>query len=119
RREQRVVSITRVRRFSATSFRSRATSSRRTLVVVGRVARPRTIAHPSKHWHNREMDYLNVATYKFCTLSELKSRRERLRQLCEQLALRGTILLATEGINLFVAGQRPGIDELLDALQTD
>lgn len=65
------------------------------------------------------MEYLNIATYKFCTLTDLKSRRESLRQLCEQVALRGTILLATEGINLFVAGERPSVEKLLEILEAD
>jgi RluA family pseudouridine synthase len=42
-----------------------------------------------------------------------------LRELCQQLALRGTILLAEEGINLFVAGTPDSIAALVDTLQGD
>jgi len=59
----------------------------------------------------------NIAAYKFATLSELKPLRERLLALCKPAGLKGTILLSTEGINLFVAGERSGIDQLLSALR--
>ena len=58
----------------------------------------------------------NIAAYKFAELSDLKNLRERLRSFCQERSLRGSILLSTEGINLFVAGDRPGIDELLAEL---
>ena len=65
------------------------------------------------------MERVNLATYKFARLSGLKQRRERLREICRTLGLRGTILLAEAGINLFVAGLRPKVDQLLDHLQAD
>ncbi len=55
----------------------------------------------------------NIAAYKFAPLGELKPLRERLLQNCKAWGLKGTILLSTEGINLFVAGPREAIDELL------
>ena len=55
----------------------------------------------------------NIAAYKFAPLPDLKPLREELLTLCKTRGLRGTILLSTEGINLFVAGDRGGIDALL------
>jgi len=62
---------------------------------------------------------VNIAAYKFVPLADLPARRKELKQLCGRLALRGTILLSPEGINLFVAGSRESIDELLNHLRAD
>jgi UPF0176 protein len=62
---------------------------------------------------------LNVAAYKFVRLTNLVERRDRLRALCRELDLRGTILLSEEGINLFVAGEPPAARQLLESIQAD
>ena len=59
----------------------------------------------------------NISAYRFAPLRNLKSLRDQLITECKQWRLKGTILLSTEGINLFVAGDRPQIDSLLDALR--
>lgn len=64
-------------------------------------------------------DVLNVAAYKFTPLTKLAARRERLRPFCLELGLRGTILLSPEGINLFVAGTRNAVEQLIKALEAD
>lgn len=61
---------------------------------------------------------VNIAAYKFVPLDHLHERRELLRKLCCDTGLKGTILLTPEGINLFVAGQRAGVDRLLDELRS-
>lgn len=58
----------------------------------------------------------NIAAYRFAELSDLKTLRERLIGLCRKQSLKGTILLSTEGINLFVAGSADGIEALLAEL---
>lgn len=60
----------------------------------------------------------NIAAYKFATLTDLKGLRASLTQLCRDRALKGTILLSTEGVNLFVAGAEPDIEHLLAALRS-
>ncbi len=60
---------------------------------------------------------INIAAYKFAALTELKSLRERLTALCKEWGLRGTILLSTEGVNLFVAGGRSEVETLLAELR--
>ena len=60
----------------------------------------------------------NIAAYKFASLQDLKPLRERLTGLCRGWNLKGTILLSTEGINLFVAGPRAQIDLLLEELKS-
>jgi len=56
---------------------------------------------------------VNIAAYHFADLKNLSELRSDLHNLCDERNLRGTILLAPEGINMFVAGRREGIDALL------
>lgn len=61
---------------------------------------------------------INISAYRFAALDDLKSLRDRLVAVCRAGGLKGTILLSTEGINLFVAGLEPEIDKLLQLLHT-
>ncbi|MBX3741876.1 MAG: sulfurtransferase [Akkermansiaceae bacterium] len=60
----------------------------------------------------------NIAAYRFAPLSGLKELRERLIADCKAWGLKGTILLSTEGINLFVAGAGDSIERLMGLLRT-
>jgi UPF0176 protein len=61
-----------------------------------------------------------VATfYHFIDLPEYAAWQQPLKELCEELELKGTILLAQEGINSTIAGKREAIDQLLDHLRND
>lgn len=61
-----------------------------------------------------------VATfYKFAVLEDYVQMRETLLPFCQQHNLRGTILLALEGINATVAGSREDIDSLKTLLWSD
>ncbi|MDX1962059.1 MAG: sulfurtransferase [Pirellulales bacterium] len=62
--------------------------------------------------------FTNIAAYQFAALADLKPLRAELQNLCRQHELRGTILLAPEGINLFVAGKPPAIEHLLARLKS-
>ena len=59
----------------------------------------------------------NISTYRFAELTGLKDLRESLITDCKAWGLKGTILLSTEGINLFVAGAAESIDLLLAKLR--
>jgi RluA family pseudouridine synthase len=59
----------------------------------------------------------NISAYQFTPLQNLKVLRAQLLQDCRRWGLKGTILLAPEGINLFVAGPRAAVDELLAQLK--
>jgi hypothetical protein len=59
----------------------------------------------------------NYAAYQFTPLGELKALRERVFAYCRERRLLGTILLSTEGINLFMAGEEAGLEELLGELR--
>lgn len=53
--------------------------------------------------------YIHTAAYQFNPLSDLVALKAELTQICQNLALKGTILLATEGINLMLAGTKEHI----------
>jgi UPF0176 protein len=63
-------------------------------------------------------DIINLSAYKFTPLTDLPAWRDRLQVVCREAGLRGTILLSTEGINLFAAGTRPNLDQLLTVVHT-
>lgn len=60
----------------------------------------------------------NIAAYRFARMEGLKELREELLAFCKARKLKGTILLAPEGINLFVAGDAVGVEELLEKLRS-
>jgi UPF0176 protein len=62
---------------------------------------------------------LNVSAYKFAALDDCHALRERLLADCLASGLKGTILLATEGINLFLAGEAGALRGFLERLQSD
>ena len=64
-------------------------------------------------------DILNISCYKFTPLPDAEQWRDRLAALCTQLSLKGTILLAEEGINFFLAGPAEAVRALVDDLRTD
>lgn len=63
--------------------------------------------------------YVNIAAYKFISFDDTAEKRPQFRALCEELDLKGTILLSPEGINLFLAGLREPIDRFLAWLLAD
>jgi UPF0176 protein len=65
------------------------------------------------------MSIVNIATYRFVGLPEPAALVSALQERCDKLALKGTIVLATEGINLFLAGDQAAIDQFLDFLGED
>ncbi len=66
-----------------------------------------------------EAPFVNIAAYKFVSLDRLEERQKAWRPLCEELGIKGTILLSPEGINLFVAASRQSIDSFLNHLRAD
>ncbi|MEW6056246.1 MAG: rhodanese-like domain-containing protein [Bdellovibrionota bacterium] len=58
------------------------------------------------------MKFINVSFYKFFEIQaeRLPELRATLREFCVSLSLKGTLLLAREGVNGFVAGNRRSID---------
>jgi UPF0176 protein len=65
------------------------------------------------------MSQLTIAAYQFIPIQDPSSLREGIKNLCQELGLRGTILLAHEGINSFVAGPADSIHQLKNYLEND
>jgi len=65
------------------------------------------------------MQIVNISAYKFVTLEDIETLRPAMRERCEAAGLKGTILLAPEGINMFLAGTRAQIDEFMAWLHAD
>ena len=65
------------------------------------------------------MRFLNVSAYRFVEIDDLPVLRERLRAACMAAGLKGTVLLAPEGINLFLAGPPGQLNAMLDDLRAD
>jgi UPF0176 protein len=63
------------------------------------------------------MPYTVAAFYQFAALPDFGALREPLRVLCAALELKGSVLLASEGINGTVAGREADIAEFVEALQ--
>ncbi len=62
---------------------------------------------------------LNISAYKFVTLSDCAALRESIRSRAAALELKGTVLLAEEGINLFLAGAPERMRAFVDDLRAD
>lgn len=60
---------------------------------------------------------VNISCYKFVTLENLEQLQQTIRTAAAEQNLKGTVLLSTEGINMFLAGDRPGIDGFVSWLQ--
>jgi len=61
----------------------------------------------------------NVAAYKFVSLESLPELRAAMLERACAASLKGTVLLAPEGINLFLAGADDAIQGFLDWLHAD
>ena len=62
---------------------------------------------------------LNISAYKFVGLPDCQTLRDTLFDRAQALQLKGTVLLAAEGINLFLAGSAAGVRAWLAALHDD
>jgi UPF0176 protein len=62
---------------------------------------------------------INIAGYRFVDLADRDEMRQPMIDACATSGLRGTILLAHEGINFFLAGPQQGIDHFLSYLNED
>lgn len=65
------------------------------------------------------MSVLNIAAYRFVSLDDLPALKSQLAAIACAQGLKGTVLLATEGINLFLAGSDAGIEHFISALSAD
>lgn len=62
---------------------------------------------------------LNIAAYHFTPIADPAALIALLQPVAQQHELRGTVLVAAEGINIFLAGTEAGIHAFLDQLRAD
>lgn len=62
---------------------------------------------------------LNISCYQFVSLPDCAALRDPLHQRAADLGLKGTMLLAEEGINLFLAGPADRVNAWVAALKED
>lgn len=60
-----------------------------------------------------------IAFYKFVTLENFEEMKSSLQSFCDERSLKGTILLAREGINSTISGTEESIDALIAHLRSD
>ena len=66
------------------------------------------------------MPFLNISTYRFVELDDLSALRDRLEASAALAGVKGTVLIAHEGINLFMAGEEPALRAwIADALHAE
>lgn len=64
-------------------------------------------------------DIVVAALYHFATLNDFKNKQEPLRARCAELGIRGTLLLAEEGINGTISGTRQNMNAILAFIRSD
>lgn len=60
-----------------------------------------------------------AALYHFAALPDFRDKQQPLKERCLELGVRGTLLLAEEGINGTISGTREGIDAILAFIRAD
>ena len=65
------------------------------------------------------MSVLNLSSYRFVSIHDAQSLRAALKRRADELGLKGTILLAPEGINLFIAGTEQSVKNFVATLAED
>ncbi|WP_085316333.1 sulfurtransferase [Derxia lacustris] len=62
---------------------------------------------------------VNISAYRFVALDDLPAIASSVQARCTELGLKGTVLIAPEGINLFLAGDRAAIDGFVSWIEAD
>ncbi|MEP4052006.1 MAG: rhodanese-related sulfurtransferase [Litorimonas sp.] len=65
------------------------------------------------------MTYRVAALYKFTSLPDYVHLREPLQNICDLMGVKGTLLLAGEGLNGTIAGNTKSISEIIEFLRAD
>lgn len=68
--------------------------------------------------NNSENNIVVAALYQFANIPEYKKLQQPLLKLCNQNDIKGTLLLASEGINGTISGSRDAIDNLISYLHS-
>lgn len=63
-------------------------------------------------------EVINLSCYKFVPIDRLDERKAVLTEACRAQGLKGTVLLAAEGINFFLSGSRPRLETVLAIIRS-
>ena len=63
--------------------------------------------------------FLTIAFYHFVSLENIEELQPFIHTFCQKNNIKGTILLASEGINGTISGQKNNIDKFLKFIKTD
>jgi UPF0176 protein len=80
---------------------------------------PRFPQGPATSYRWTLMSIVNLSSYHFATIEDTAAWRPFVTERCNALGLKGTVLLAPEGINLFVAGTREATDAFIGYIRHD
>jgi UPF0176 protein len=80
---------------------------------------PRFPQGPATSYRWTLMSIVNLSSYHFATIEDTAAWRPFVTERCNTLGLKGTVLLAPEGINLFVAGTREATDAFIHYIRHD
>ena len=58
--------------------------------------------------------WTNISAYRFVDMPDYEEMRIPLRQFCNRLGIKGTILLSHEGINIFLSAPQDKIDAFFE-----
>ena len=64
------------------------------------------------------MTYIVATFYKFVTISDLEAKQKQILAWCEEKSIKGTIILASEGINGTIAGTQKAIASVVTLLRS-
>ncbi len=64
------------------------------------------------------MTYLIATFYKFVKISDLEAKKKQILAFCREKQIKGTIILAEEGINATIAGSNRAIADVLKTLRS-
>ena len=65
------------------------------------------------------LEFLNVAGYKFEPLENLDSLIPEFQNKCDELGLKGSVYLSPNGINFSIAGTKKNIDTYIEFMEED
>lgn len=82
-------------------------------------ASPSELPDPVADERSREAGILNVSAYLFTAIDDPHELRVPLRERAMEARLKGTIILAKEGINLFLAGEPDAVRGFISELRAD
>jgi len=63
----------------------------------------------------KNLEYLGIRSYCFAELDHLEEHRQLLAEIGQLLAVKGTILLSPEGINIAISGDRSSTEQMFEA----